>query len=171
MSSIYHKYVEIGRVVYVASGTDEGKLGVVVNVVDGNRVLLDGPEKTGVRRAVRNFKELQLTKLKVAGLRVGQRTKGVRAAYAASDIDAKWRESAWAKKIEKQKIRASLNDFERFKVLVAKQRRNRLIRVELGKLKKSGKKSAAASKAKKPATKTPAAGGAKAPKAKKSAKQ
>lgn len=48
---------------------------MVVNVVDGNRVLLDGPTVNGVARGVRNFKELQLTKFKVAGLRVGQRTK------------------------------------------------------------------------------------------------
>lgn len=35
---IYNKFVEIGRVVFIAKGKDEGKLAVIVNVVDGNRV-------------------------------------------------------------------------------------------------------------------------------------
>jgi ribosomal protein L14E/L6E/L27E len=37
-STIYSKYVEIGRVAFIASGKDEGKLAVVVNVIDGNKV-------------------------------------------------------------------------------------------------------------------------------------
>lgn len=46
--------------------------------------------------------------------------------------------------------RDNLNDFERFKVFKAKQHRNRLIRVEMGKLKKTAKaKPAAAPKASK----------------------
>lgn len=36
---IYQKFVEIGRVVYVAKGKDTGKLAVIVNVIDGNKVL------------------------------------------------------------------------------------------------------------------------------------
>lgn len=35
---IYNKYVQIGRVVFISQGKDEGKLAVVVNVVDANRV-------------------------------------------------------------------------------------------------------------------------------------
>lgn len=35
---IYNKFVEIGRIVYIAKGKDEGKLAVIVNIVDGNRV-------------------------------------------------------------------------------------------------------------------------------------
>jgi len=37
-SDIYNKYVEIGRVVFISSGKDEGKLAVIVNVIDGNKV-------------------------------------------------------------------------------------------------------------------------------------
>ena len=35
---IYQKYVEIGRVVFIAKGKDQGKLAVIVNVIDGNKV-------------------------------------------------------------------------------------------------------------------------------------
>uniref|UniRef100_A0AC34GE80 KOW domain-containing protein n=1 Tax=Panagrolaimus sp. ES5 TaxID=591445 RepID=A0AC34GE80_9BILA len=49
---IFTKFVEIGRVVYISKGKNEGKLAVIVNVVDGNKVLLDGPS-TDVIRSVR----------------------------------------------------------------------------------------------------------------------
>lgn len=35
---VYKRMVEIGRVVYVAKGEDDGKLATIVDVVDGNRV-------------------------------------------------------------------------------------------------------------------------------------
>ena len=136
---IFNKFVELGRVVFIAKGKDEGKLAVVVDVLDGNRALLDGPS-SGVARGVRNFKDLHLTKYKIP-LRVGQRTKKVQAAYDEAGINAKWAESSWAKKIAKRQIRAGLNDFERFKVFRAKQLRNRIIQKEFGKLRKASKSS------------------------------
>ena len=135
--TIYQKYVEIGRVVYIARGKDQGKLAVIVNVIDGNKALLDGPS-SGVLRSVFNFKDIQLTKFKLP-LRVGQRTKGVREAYDAAQINQKWDESEWAKRIARKQKRDNLTDFERFKVFKAKQHRNRLVRVEMGKLKKEAK--------------------------------
>jgi hypothetical protein len=35
---IYNKLVEIGRVVFIAKGKDEGKLATIVNIVDGTKV-------------------------------------------------------------------------------------------------------------------------------------
>uniref|UniRef100_A0A914GVI2 Large ribosomal subunit protein eL14 n=1 Tax=Globodera rostochiensis TaxID=31243 RepID=A0A914GVI2_GLORO len=131
---IYHRFVEIGRVVYIAKGKEQGKLAVIVNVIDGNKVLLDGP-CSGVPRGVWNFKDLQLTKFTVP-LRVGQRSKGVREAYEKAKIGDLWLGTEWAKRIAHKQKRASLTDFERFKVFKAKQHRNRLVRVEIAKLKK-----------------------------------
>jgi large subunit ribosomal protein L14e len=135
---IFTKFVEIGRVVYISKGKNEGNLAVITNVVDGNKVLVDGPS-TGVPRSVRNFKDLQLTKFKVP-VRVGQRTGGVKKAFDEAGIISKWNESSWAKGIQKRTLRAGLNDFERFKVLRVKQLRNRIIRAEAGKLRKAAKK-------------------------------
>ncbi|KAL3090097.1 hypothetical protein niasHS_006549 [Heterodera schachtii] len=137
---IYHRFVEIGRVVYIAKGKDQGKLAVIVNVIDGNKVLLDGPS-SGVPRGVWNFKDLQLTKFTLP-LRIGQRTKGVREAYETAKINELWQGTEWAKRIDRKQKRAGLNDFERFKVFKAKQHRNRLIRVEMAKLKKISKPAA-----------------------------
>lgn len=36
---LFDKYVQIGRVVYIAKGIDEGKLAVIVNIIDANRVI------------------------------------------------------------------------------------------------------------------------------------
>ncbi|RZC82232.1 hypothetical protein C5167_045011 [Papaver somniferum] len=53
------------------------------------------------------------------------------------DVKKKWESSSWGRKLIVQKKRASLNDFERFKVMLAKIKRGGLIRQELSKLKKS----------------------------------
>uniref|UniRef100_A0A7E4UVD7 Large ribosomal subunit protein eL14 n=1 Tax=Panagrellus redivivus TaxID=6233 RepID=A0A7E4UVD7_PANRE len=135
---LFNKFVEIGRVVYIFKGKDEGKLAVITNVVDGNKVLVDGPS-TGVQRSVRNFKDLHLTKY-VVNIRVGQRTGGVQKAFDAANVIGQWNESSWAKKIAQKKVRAGLTDYQRFKVLRLKQLRNRLIANEAGKLRKAAKK-------------------------------
>ncbi|CAK5006733.1 unnamed protein product [Meloidogyne enterolobii] len=134
---IYNKFVEIGRVVYITKGKDKGKLAVIANVIDGNKALIDGPS-SGVRRCVCNFKDMQLTKFKI-NIRVGQRTKNLGKAYDDAEINKKWGETELAKRLARKKLRENLTDFERFKVFKAKQHRNRLIREEMGKLKKAAK--------------------------------
>ena len=37
-----------------------------------------------------------------------------------ADVKTKWENSSWGKKLIVQKRRASLNDFDRFKVMLAK---------------------------------------------------
>merc|ERR1712154_733543 len=60
----FDRFVEIGRVAYVAFGADKGKLVVIVDVIDQNRALVDGP-CSGVSRKDMNFKAMHLTPLKV----------------------------------------------------------------------------------------------------------
>lgn len=100
--------------------------------------MLDGPS-TGVPRSVRNFNDLFLTKFKV-NIRVGQRTGGVKKAFEEAGINGKWNETNWAKGIAKRQRRSTLTDYERFKVLRVKQLRNRIIRTEVGKLRKAARK-------------------------------
>ena len=49
---LYKLFVEIGRVVLISEGRDTGKIAVIVNVIDQNRVLIDGGTITGVERKV-----------------------------------------------------------------------------------------------------------------------
>ncbi|KAG4151002.1 hypothetical protein ERO13_D04G037650v2 [Gossypium hirsutum] len=48
----------------------------------------------------------------------------------------KWESSSWGRKLIVQKRRASLNDFDRFKLMLAKIKRSGVIKQELAKLKK-----------------------------------
>ena len=62
----FTRFVEIGRVGLISYGPDMGKVCTIVNVIDHNRVLVDGPETvTGVHRHALSLKRLMLTDLKV----------------------------------------------------------------------------------------------------------
>ncbi|XVE65814.1 hypothetical protein DITRI_Ditri08aG0029600 [Diplodiscus trichospermus] len=113
----FKRYVEIGRVAPVNYGKDYGKLVVIVDVVDQNRALVDAPDMV---RGQMNFKRLTLTDIKID----------------IPHVKNKWENSSWGRKLIVQKRRASLNDFDRFKLMLAKIKRAGVIRHELAKLKK-----------------------------------
>ncbi|KAL7849630.1 hypothetical protein SRHO_G00189790 [Serrasalmus rhombeus] len=140
---VFKRFVEIGRVAFVAFGPHEGKLVTIVDVIDQNRALVDGP-CTGVRRQAMPFKCMQLTDY-VIKIPHSARQKFVRRAWEKAEINKKWTESSWAKKIEARQKRAKMNDFDRFKVMKAKKMRNRIIKREVKKLQKAA--STAAKKA------------------------
>ncbi|XP_076469952.1 large ribosomal subunit protein eL14-like [Babylonia areolata] len=135
---VFERFVEVGRVAYIAHGDDKGKLCVIVDVIDQNRALVDGPCSGVLRRDI-NFKALHLTQFTVK-IGPSARTGSVRKAWEKEDIAKKWQETTWAKKIAARERRAQLTDFDRFKLLKAKQARNRLVNVEFGKLLKASKK-------------------------------
>ncbi|CAH3025898.1 unnamed protein product, partial [Porites evermanni] len=134
---VYKRLVEIGRVALINSGPDEGKLCVIVDVVDQNRALIDGP-CTNVCRKALNFKHLSLTDFKI---KVGPSAKSgpVKKAFENGEILEKWEKTAWAKKLATRKKRTTLTDFDRFKLKLAKQKKNRVLKTELKKLRKEAK--------------------------------
>merc|ERR1719228_1892414 len=115
---VFERLVEIGRVAYIAHGPEKGKLAVIIDVIDQNRALIDGP-CSGVLRKDINFK-------------IGQSSRSgtVRKAWEKAEITKKWEATTWARKIAARERRAELTDFERFKLMKAKQARNRLVNVE-----------------------------------------
>ncbi|KAG4182963.1 hypothetical protein ERO13_A09G080100v2, partial [Gossypium hirsutum] len=64
------------------------------------------------------------------------RTNGLIEAMEKADVKNKWESSSWGRKLIVQKRRASLNDFDRFKLMLAKIKRSGVIKQELAKLKK-----------------------------------
>merc|ERR1712150_414821 len=116
---VFNRFVEIGRVAYIAFGAEEGKLAVIVDVVDQNRALVDGPH-TGVKRQVVPFKQLHLTE-HVIKIGHSARTGSVKKAWDAAEVSQKWEASTWAKKLASRQRRALVTDFERFKLMKAKQ--------------------------------------------------
>ncbi|ORX42798.1 hypothetical protein DM01DRAFT_1340978 [Hesseltinella vesiculosa] len=119
----FTRQVEVGRVVLL----DTGKLAVIVEIIDHNRALIDGPT-TGVTRQAYAYRHLTLTPLVVKGLPRGARQATVKKFLEKSGVLATWEQSAWNKKIEARTARANLSDFDRFKVQKLKNKR----RVALG---------------------------------------
>ena len=125
----FNRFVEIGRVSYVAFDPYEGKLVVIVNVIDQNRALLDGP-CTGVGRKSMNFRQMHLTKF-VVKIPPGACTGTLKKPWEKEEMTKKWEETTWAKKIALRGLKSGLTDFDRFKLMMAKQSRNRLINIQL----------------------------------------
>ncbi|KAB5568242.1 hypothetical protein DKX38_002035 [Salix brachista] len=112
----FKRYVEIGRVALVNYGKDYGKLVVIVDVIDQNRALVDSPDMV---RSQMNFKRLSLTDIKIEINRVPKK-KALIEAMEKADVKTKWENSSWGRRLTVQKRRASLNDFDRFKLMLAK---------------------------------------------------
>jgi large subunit ribosomal protein L14e len=133
----YDRLVQVGRVAYVAYGPEKGKICCITNIIDQTRVLVDGPS-SHLRRQPLNIKSLHLTKF-VLKLLPGARSSTVKKAWDAADVNKKWQESRWYKKLHAKHLRSKTTDFERFKVLHAKQAYNRILNHEYNRLKKKSK--------------------------------
>lgn len=123
----FKRYMEVGRVVFINYGPEAGKLATVIDIVDQNKCLIDGPaDITGVRRQVIPFSRIALTDFTVK-IQRNARQKTLDKAWKEADVMAKWEASSWAKKLANKKKRASLSDFDRFKVMVAKKQKAEII--------------------------------------------
>merc|ERR1712151_116744 len=104
-------------------GPCEGRMCTIVDIVDQKRVVVDGPEATtGVRRHMMPIKRLSLTDFK-ATIPRGAREKTLKLALEKDDIMNKWSATSWGKKLKSKEARASMTDFDRFKLMVAKKKR------------------------------------------------
>ena len=102
---VFTRFVEVGRVALISYGPDEGKLCTIVNVIDHNRVLVDGPAvATGVHRHAIGIKRLMLTDLTV-GCKLNATEKNLKKCWEAEGTLAKWEASSWAKKRKVQSPR------------------------------------------------------------------
>ena len=64
--------VSLGRVVYINFGTYAGKLAVIVDIVDGKRVVVDGPTQN-VPRHVLSTRRLSLTRFCIPNVAKGEK--------------------------------------------------------------------------------------------------
>ncbi|CAL3964170.1 unnamed protein product [Diplocarpon coronariae] len=132
------RLVEVGRVVLIADGPSEGKLATIVEIIDHKRALVDGPStdsKTAVPRQSIALSHVVLTPLVLESLPRGARTGIVKAHWTKAGVEAKWQESAWAKKRNQKERRKALTDFERFKVMRLRKQARFEIRKSLAKVK------------------------------------
>uniref|UniRef100_A0A061S9L7 Large subunit ribosomal protein L14e n=1 Tax=Tetraselmis sp. GSL018 TaxID=582737 RepID=A0A061S9L7_9CHLO len=116
----FTRNVEIGRLALVNYGPDYGKVVVISDVLDHHRALVDHPDQL---RRVESFKRLSLTDFKIDIPRMAKK-KVLKKALEESDALNKFANSKWGKKLQSQKEKASMTDFERFKAMIAKKKRN-----------------------------------------------
>ncbi|MCL7045029.1 hypothetical protein MKW94_008046 [Papaver nudicaule] len=99
-------------------------LTLMILVIDQNRALVDAPD---MERSQMNFKRLSLTDIKIDIGIIPKKKVLIDAMEAAGKLLAlflkKWESRSWGRKLIVQKKRASLNDFDRFKVMLAKIKR------------------------------------------------
>ena len=127
--------------VLLKTGPYEGRVAVIAEIIDHNRVrsfdflesrrnrlryfeqaIIDGPT-TGVPRQSFPYRHLILTPLKLTKLPRGAGTGAVKKLIESEAIIQKWEKSSWAQKRAAVEARRSLNDFGRFKVMIAKKQR------------------------------------------------
>jgi len=134
----FSKFVEIGRVVFIAHGKHKGKLAAIVDIIDQNRALIDGP-CTNVTRQSYLLKRLHLTRFRLK-FPHSCRSKAIRKVWEKNDVTGKWKATKWSKRLERRKLKSSLTDFERFKLRKLKQVRNRIVLREYFRLRKGYRK-------------------------------
>ncbi|RKP14674.1 ribosomal protein L14-domain-containing protein [Piptocephalis cylindrospora] len=131
----FTRMVEVGRVVLLNDTRYNGRLAVILDVVDHNRALVEGPV-TGVPRHSHAYKHMTLTPFKIKNLPRAARASTVRKALQTQEIISKWETTGWAKKIQSRTTRASLSDFDRFKLMKLRKQKRTIISAQVAKLRK-----------------------------------
>ncbi|XP_034950719.1 60S ribosomal protein L14 isoform X2 [Chelonus insularis] len=120
----FARYVQTGRIALVNDGPHKGKLVSIVDVIDQNRVLVDGPQSK-IPRGEMKLTDLHLTKFCLKFPYTGG-TRVVRKAWDEAKLDEQWSKTMWASKVEAKKKRLAMSDFDRFKLRKARQIRNKI---------------------------------------------
>jgi large subunit ribosomal protein L14e len=113
--------------VLLKAGPHAGRIAVIVEIIDHNRAIIDGPT-TGVPRQSFPYRHLTLTSLTVPKLPRSCGTGTVKKYVEKADVVTKWESSSWAKKRAATAKRRTLTDFERFEVLIHKKARRDKVR-------------------------------------------
>ncbi|KAL9645013.1 hypothetical protein ABK040_004506 [Willaertia magna] len=127
--------VEIGRAATYTVGPNKGKLVVIVDILDANRVLIEGPT-AGIARQIAGMGNLKLLK-GVAKVTKDSTSEQVKSAIAEAGLEEVAKSSPVVAKIVKEQKRKSLTDFDRFKVQHLKKQKNQILREKVQQLLKS----------------------------------
>lgn len=99
------------------------------------QVLVDGPQSiTGMHRQVISLKRLSLTDVLVSKLPRSATQKNIKKAWGEQDTLATWKATAWSKKLDSKILRKGLSDFDRFKVMIAKKQKSKIIADKIAEL-------------------------------------
>ena len=116
----FRRYFEIGRVALVKTGPLEGKLVVVVDIINLSKMLVDTPA-ADFKRIVLHAHELRLTDYKVEEIGRMPTKAALKSACAESGYEAAFAASSWGKKLARRTTKANMTDFQRFQAMSAKK--------------------------------------------------
>lgn len=128
--------LELGRVVYITYGPLAGKPAVVVDIVNGTKVVIDGPG-LGIDRQVISTRRLELTKFKIGSFAKGDKRSELQKKVEAFGLLERFNNCGVGKRIAKQQKRAALSDLDRFKVMVLKRKLAKAVRTHINKNRKA----------------------------------
>ena len=113
--------LEIGRIVLITFGPSIGKIGIVLDIVDEKRILIDGP----CGRQIINIKRITITniKKKINGKITSHKAHKI---IKCSDILQNWYINKGKIQIKRNYIK-SFTDFERFKYMIGKKHQSKLL--------------------------------------------
>ena len=120
---VFRKFVQIGRAVYINYGPMAGRVAVIVEMINTNRVLVEGPN---VRRQELSLRRVSLTDF-VLDVQRGVNSSNLRNAIEEFGLMKKWDATPYGKTLQRAAVRSKLTDFERFKVMVLRKRVNKII--------------------------------------------
>ncbi|KAJ1431703.1 ribosomal protein L14-domain-containing protein [Ochromonadaceae sp. CCMP2298] len=124
----FTRFVEVGRVVMINYGPMAGSIATIIDIVDGKRVLVDGPQSiTGIHRQVIGVRCIALTDVVVKKLPRNATQKNLTKAWTEQNTMAAWKATTWSKKVDAKAARKNLGDFGRFKVMIAKKQKSKII--------------------------------------------
>lgn len=117
---VFSRFVELGRVVVINRGAFTGKVAVVVEIVDHNRVLVDGPQAlTGVARHVACVGHLTLTDIVVPKVTRGMTHAKLCVRFQQEGVLRKYGKSAQGLRQTRLSLRKGMTDFDSFRVKAA----------------------------------------------------
>jgi large subunit ribosomal protein L14e len=122
--SVYKLFVQVGRVAQINA---DHKLVVIQDIIDQNRVLIDGP---GVKKAEANLKHLTLLPFVLEGVTNTSNADAWKKSWAAAKVEENFAKSKVGQVQSKRCIRANLSDFDRFVVNVLKKQRNAIVNTQ-----------------------------------------
>lgn len=116
-------YIRVGRLVRILRGPRQDRIGVIVDIVDSNRVLVENPADAKMWRHVQNLKNVEPLRFAVPSLLRNSSTKTLKDALEKSKVMEKYAGTTTAKRVSGKHALQNSTDFERYQLRVAKRSR------------------------------------------------
>nr|UXY87857.1 60S ribosomal protein L14A [Cryptomonas curvata] len=116
----FKRFLEVGRIVIVNFGPSNGKIGVIIDIIDKNRSLIDG----WVGRQIINNKRITLTRTVIKISKSISSHKLKKSLNKNKNLFEKLNQSLWFQKFFLKEKKKLFNDFEKFKYSIGKRIKN-----------------------------------------------